>query len=184
MPTLAAPAPARRAPGLGDLGGGRLLALAAGATLAVVGFRAGVVPGGQVGVDVLLAAAGWWFGSGAVAAGRVARWGEALHRAWPGALAALVGALVWVLLTEDTSRDRAVRGAALALLGGYGNWHQLRSARASSATRTCSRRSSTCGPGRWPPRAPSCSRCCSGSRRRSAPGAGAARTRSWCPPSW
>ncbi|MBX3286438.1 MAG: hypothetical protein KF703_13915 [Actinobacteria bacterium] len=126
MPTLAAPAPARRAPGLGDLGGGRLLALAAGATLAVVGFRAGVVPGGQVGVDVLLAAAGWWFGSGAVAAGRVGpRWGEALHRAWPGALAALVGALVWVLLTEDTSRDRVVRGAALALLGGYGNWHQL-----------------------------------------------------------
>lgn len=127
VPTLAAPAPARRGPATGaPLGSGRLLPLAAGATLLVIGFRAGAVPGGQVGVDLLLAAAGWWFGSGAVAAGAVGpRWSEALHRVWPGALAALLGATAWVLVTDDTTRDRVVRGAALGLLGGYGNWHQL-----------------------------------------------------------
>lgn len=126
MPTLAAPAPPRPATADGAGGSGSLLALAAAATVLAVGFRAGAVPGGQVGIDVLLAAAGWWFGAGAVRSDGVrGRWAQALRLVWPGALAAIGGATAWILLTEDATRDRVVRGAALGLLGGYGNWHQL-----------------------------------------------------------
>lgn len=91
-----------------------------------VGFRFDVVPGGQVGVDLLLALAGWWVGARMVADRRglpAAR--LALGATWPAVLAALALTIAWVLLTASTTADVLVRGEALGLLGGYGNWHQL-----------------------------------------------------------
>ncbi len=114
-----------------DAGGrlGRRAALLGLAVVAVLGFRLGVVPGGQVGVDVLLAAAGaWWAGAldrpGARGGGRGAA-AEVVHRVWPAGLAAVTLAVGWVLLASSTAFDVATRGQGLALVGGYGNWHQL-----------------------------------------------------------
>ena len=103
-----------------------MLGLAGGGMAAFVLFRAGIAPGGQVGADVLLACAGWWFGLTMVATGSVrAPWGEALHRVWPAVLAALAAVILWLVSTPQNGQDRVVRGAALAVFGGYGNWHLI-----------------------------------------------------------
>lgn len=100
--------------------------LAAGAAGAAVAFRAGVLPGGLVGVDVALALFGWWL-AGAVAAGAplAELLGLVWRRLWPPVLAAILLAVVWVWFVPSTRLDTVVRGQALAVFGGYGNWHLL-----------------------------------------------------------
>jgi hypothetical protein len=100
--------------------------LAAAAVVAIVAFRAGVLPGGQLGYDLLL-------GLAAHRMVRLVRSGSSVRSvvtrtfsaAWPGAIAAILLAVVWVLLTPSTRWDATVRGEALGIVGGYGNWHQL-----------------------------------------------------------
>jgi len=102
------------------------LRLATVGVVAVLLARAGLVPGGGLGYDLLLALIGRRFvlavGRGTSPRAAAAR---SFAAAWPGAVAAVVLAVGWILLTRDVSHDALVRGEALAVLGGYGNWHQL-----------------------------------------------------------
>lgn len=93
---------------------------------ATVLFRLGVLPGGMVGVDVLLAALGWWLASAGPGIGPLRRrTGEAWSYVWRPVVGAIVLAIAWVAAEESTRRDPLVRGEALAILGGYANWHQF-----------------------------------------------------------
>lgn len=105
---------------------GHLLPVAAGAVGVLVAFRLGVLPGGLVAVDVLLALVGWWLGSAVVAGAPLrSRLTEAWRRGWPPLVLALVLAWIWVLTAETTRVDTRVRGEALGLVAGYGNWQLL-----------------------------------------------------------
>ncbi len=105
---------------------GQVGAVAVGAVVSMVGFRVGILRGGLVGVDLGLALLGWW------AAGRLGSEdrpaeviGAIWRRAWPALLVAVGLAVVWALTTAATRYDAVVRGQALGLAGGYGNWHLL-----------------------------------------------------------
>lgn len=120
------PVDAPAAPSTVGSSSGHLLPVAAVAVGALVGFRMGLVPGGIVAVDVLLALFGWWLGSAVSAEGGLRE--RAVHAWvawWPPALAAVGLACCWVLINGSTARDAVVRGQALAAFGGYGNWHLL-----------------------------------------------------------
>jgi hypothetical protein len=97
-----------------------LQGLVVGGVVATIAFRLGVLPGGSFGVDLLLGAAGGWValhGRAAIA--------SAWRVAWPLAFVVIGASIFWVYVTTSTALDATVRGQGLALLGGYGNWHQI-----------------------------------------------------------
>lgn len=94
------------------------------AAVACLAYRVGALPGGLIGVDVVLVALGAWFGAGGpTPAGLRRRVALGWSMLWPPVLGALVLAIVWVLVEPSTAADPVVRGEALALVGGYLNWH-------------------------------------------------------------
>jgi len=102
------------------------VATVATALAATALFRLGLLPGGLVGIDVILAALGWWFASGgAGVAGLRRRTALAWSTVWRPLIAAIVLTIGWVGVATPTRLDPLVRGEVLATLGGYANWHQL-----------------------------------------------------------
>lgn len=92
----------------------------------MAGFRLGLLPGGNVGVDVALAGIGWWLATGGET------WVTATNRIvvawsvwWRPLVVAIALAIAWVLVSDDVALDPTVRGQALAAFGGYANWHHL-----------------------------------------------------------
>ena len=113
-------------PGTAPASVGHVLPLATVAVGALLAFRLGLLAGGLVAVDVVLALLGWWLASAAVAGGSLrSRSTDAWRRAWPPAIGALVLAWAWVLVTDSTRYDTRVRGEALGLVAGSGNWQLL-----------------------------------------------------------
>lgn len=114
------------APRTASASSGQVFPLAAAAVGVLVGFRIGLLPGGLVAVDVLLALLGWWLGSSVVTGASLReRCTEAWRRLWPPLIGALVLAWAWVLMTPSTRFDTRVRGEAFGLVAGYGNWQLL-----------------------------------------------------------
>jgi peptidoglycan/LPS O-acetylase OafA/YrhL len=112
-----APRRASRPIGLGTVVGA--------AAVIVTAFRVGALPGGQVAWDLLFAAFGASVARGVRTPSDVAaRLRRSLAVVWPAAVAALVLAVGWVLTRSSTRNDSLVRGEALGLFGGYGNWQQ------------------------------------------------------------
>ncbi|MEZ5183083.1 MAG: hypothetical protein R2702_14620 [Acidimicrobiales bacterium] len=103
-----------------------LAAAAVAGLTACIGFRTGALSGGWVGVDLLLAVVGWLLASdGATSVALRRRVAAGLAVTWRPVAVALGLAVAYVLVDEAAATDGLLRGEALALVGGYGNWHLL-----------------------------------------------------------